>query len=252
MRRSYARARAMLLVPGFCGAMVILPVPAHAGAFEGIAGWEGDVFEQGYGFVAVGLLSPSGPTNKLILGRLTGSYLYYNYEDPNGDVRVRAPGVGVQVGMRWSGEAWAVTLMGGGDLRWERRRFDADREFGNAVAKGGGTAQGEAHFRMGRRWQSTLLINYSGSARYTYGRALALVQLSNLGWTAPTAWFAGIEGIGQGNYESDALQVGGVLTCSILRPQLSLSLRGGFKDASRSESSRREGGYVGAGLYRRF
>jgi cellulose biosynthesis protein BcsS len=229
-----------------------LPSCAHAGAFEGIAGWEGDIFDQGYGFVALGLLSPSGPTNKLFLTRLTGSYLYYNYEDANGDVHVRAPGVGVQAGLRKSGESWAVTLLGGGDLRWERRRYGVDPDFGNAVAKGGATAQGEASFRMGARLQSTLLINYSGSAKYTYGHAQTIWQLSNVHWTAPTAWFVGVEGIGQGNYESDAIQVGGVLTCSILRPQLSLSLRGGFKDASETSTTRRQGGYVGAGLYRRF
>ena len=240
------------LVFGLWAMVLGSPVCAHAGALEGIAGWEGDVFEQGYGFVAVGLLSPSGPTNNLFLGRLTGSYLYYNYEDPNGKVQVRAPGVGVQAGIRRSGQSWAITLLGGGDLRWERRRYRDDPDFGNAVAKGGGTAQGEAYFRMSARLQSTLLVNYSGSARYTYGRALTTWQLSNLHWTAPTAWFVGVEGIGQGNYESDALQVGGVLTCSILRPQLSISLRGGFKDASDTETTRRQGGYVGAGLYRRF
>jgi|GEM_PF-4766936 len=251
MRKHTPAAWAWLSV-GMLGLNLALPVTAWAGAFEGIAGWEGDVFEQGYGFVAIGFLSPSGPSSTVFLGRITGSYLYYNYRDASGGVHVQAPGAGLQLGVSKVGPSWAVALLGGGDLRWERRRVETAPEFGEAVAKGGATLQGEAYFHIGARIQPSLLVNYSGSARYTYGRALTLWQLSNLHWTAPTAWFVGLEAIGQGNYESDALQVGGVLTCSILRPQLSLSLRGGFKDASDSETARRQGGYVGAGLYHRF
>jgi Cellulose biosynthesis protein BcsS len=222
----------------------------RAAGFEGMAGWEGDTFEQGYGFMTLGALFPQGKTN-LVLTRLTGSYLYYNYEDTGGEVRVRAPGVAAQVGYRTGGASWSVSVLGGGDLRWERRRF-GDAGYGGAVAKGGGMAELEAYLRVGSRLEPSFLINYSGSARYTYGRMLALWQCSNLTWSGPTAWFVGVEGIGQGNYESDALQVGGVVQCTLVRSAVSLSVRGGFKDASRSETTRRKGSYLGAGVYHRF
>jgi cellulose biosynthesis protein BcsS len=221
----------------------------HAARVEGIAGWEGDTFEQGYGFLTLGGLLPRGKTDH-VLTRLTGSYLYYNYED-GGQVWVRAPGVAALAGYRREGTSWSVSVLGGGDLRWERRRV-GHVEFGNAVAKGGAMAQVEAYGRWGARLTTSFLINYSGSARYTYGRTLALWQCSNLTWSGPTVWSLGVEGIGQGNYETDALQVGGVIQCTLVRSAVSLSLRGGLKDASSSENTRRQGGYVGAGLYHRF
>jgi cellulose biosynthesis protein BcsS len=226
-------------------------VPCRAASVEGIAGWEGDVFEQGYGFLTAGILFPENE-HLTFLTRLAGSYLYYNYVDSAGEVRVRAPGVAGQCGVRTGRESWDMTLLAGADIRWEKRRMGTAPEFGSAVAKGGATVQGEANVRLGARFKPSFLVNYSGSARYTYGRALFPWQCNNLSWTGPISWFAGVEAIGQGNYESDAVQVGGVLQAAFVHPGFSLSLRGGFKNASSSQTSRRQGGYLGVGFYRRF
>jgi hypothetical protein len=218
---------------------------------EGIAGWEGDAFHQGYGFVTAGLL-PSAGRGWVLPVRVTASYLYYDYRTNGVRVAVRSPGVSTALGVRLARSWGTVTLLSGGEVRWERRERGMAPGPAAAVARGGLILQGEADLEVSRRIRQALLLTYSGSSRYLYGRAAMQWQCTNLDWRGPTSWFLGIEGVGQGNHDTDAVQAGGVIECTLVRARLSLSIHGGYKDSAASDSDRRRGGYFGAGLYRRF
>jgi hypothetical protein len=233
-------------------AILLAPnVPCAAATREGIAGWEGDGFDQGYGFAMLGALLPK--TERLSFPvRLTGSYLYYNFEEAGETVKVKAPGGAVQFGVRTTRDWGVVTALLGGDLRWETRDRETMPRPNSAVARGGVMAQIDGDLRWSKRLHPFWLVNYSGSAHYVYGRAGLRCQVSNLDWRGPLTWAVGVEGIGQGNPDTDAIQAGGTLECTLVRQGLSLSVRGGYKDSASSDQERRQGGYVGAGLYHHF
>jgi hypothetical protein len=241
--RRAAGAGALVAFLLCCGSGVL------AGPLEGIAGWEGDGFHQGYGFATAGLLLNERGGLLLPL-RVSGSYLYYNYRDGGAEVTVRAPGAAAMLGPRLARSWGSVTLLAGGEVRWERRLQEGTSVPAAAVARGGAVLQGEGDFRAGRRLRPVALVSYSGSSRYVYGRAALRWQLTNLDWSGPATWLLGVEGVGQGNRDTDAVQGGATVECSLGR--LSLSIHGGYKDSASSDSARRRGGYIGAGIYRRF
>jgi hypothetical protein len=224
---------------------------ARAGALEGIAGWEGDSFRQGYGFATLGFSHGVGGHLEIPL-RLSASYLYYDYRDGLSRVSVRAPGASLAAGLRSAGRRGSIAMLAGGEVRWERRRTGATRAFAPAVARGGIVLQGEGELRAGRRFRPVVLVSYSGSSRYVYGRSALRWQCGNLDWSGPATWLIGVEGVGQGNRDTDAFQAGATIECSLARAGLSLSLHGGVKSSASTETDRRVGGYLGAGLYRRF
>jgi hypothetical protein len=184
--------------------------------------------------------------------RITGNYLYYNYAEGGETIDVRGPGCAAMTGIRTT-QAWgSAAALAGGEIRWERRDRSSASGASSVVARGSVVAQIEGDFAWGRRLHPFLLVNYSGSARYTYGRVGLRWQVSNLEWRDPLTWSLGLEGVGQGNSDTDALQVGGAVECVLVRSRISLSVRGGYKDSASSDGGRRGGGYVGMGVYRRF
>lgn len=225
--------------------------PGVAAPVETIGGWEGDSFGQGYGFATLGALLDDGRSISFPV-RVTGSYLYYEFEDDGATTRVRAPGAAGLIGIRSNGARATVTLTGGGEARWERRATESGGGFGGAVVRGRGVFEGTAELRVGRRLRPFLLGTYSGSARYLFGRAAIRWQCSNLDWSGPTTWNAGIEATGQGNADTDALQLGGILECAFTRARLSVGVHGGYKSSDSGTGTRRTGGYGGVSLYRRF
>jgi len=220
-----------------------------AATIEGIAGWEGDAFDDGYGFVTAGLIGRDSSAVSIPV-RVTGSYLYYRYHDVLGDTRVQAPGASALAGMRRRGTSGSVSLTAGGEVRRERREPVSGNGIVGVVWRGGLVAQAEGNLSLGR-FQPTALLVYSGASRYWYGRGSLRWQLSNRSWAGPITWFAGVEGVGQGNADADAVQAGAAVECALVRSHLSLSLHGGAKRLS-TGGTRREGGYVGVGLYRAF
>jgi hypothetical protein len=223
---------------------------AWAAPIEAIAGWEGDSFRQGYGFLTAGvLLGEGGPL--VVPIRVSGSYLEYDYEEDGVEISLRSPGTSMVAGLRSVSPRATLTALVGGEVRWERRERPGSGP-SETVARGGLIAQGEADLTLGRRLRPFLLASYSGSARYLYGRALVRWQCSNLDWSQPATWFVGLEAVGQGNADTDAVQAGAAVECAIEPARLSLGLHAGYKNAARSESERREGAYFGVGVYRRF
>jgi hypothetical protein len=222
-----------------------------AGSLEGIGGWEGDGFEQGYGFAMIGGSISASPTLSVPL-RVNASYLYYNYADQGAVTRVSGPGGAALFGLRSTRPWGTLAMMTGGEIRWEKRDRDASSIASAAIARGGAVAQVDGDFAWSKRLRPFLLVSYSSSARYTYGRAGLRWQASNLDWSGPITWSFGFEGVGQGNADTDAVQGGAILECAIVHSRMTLSLRGGYKDSASPDGGRRQGGYVGAGFYRRF
>lgn len=222
-----------------------------AAPFEGIAGWEADGFGQGYGFLTFGTFAGEGGRLSVPI-RITASYLYYDYRAGGTDVSVQAPGTSGSLGLRAAPGWGGFTVLVGSELRWERREREGVSGAPAAVARGGIVVQGELDAAPSRQLRPSLLASYSGSSRYIYGRALLRWQCSNLDWRGPTTWFLGIEGIGQGNQDTEAAQAGGTLDCTIVPAHLTVGIHGGYKRSESSNAPRREGLYAGAGIYRKF
>jgi hypothetical protein len=227
---------------------VAQPVKA-AVTFEGLAGWEGDGFGQGYGFVGAGAVTPIGPRLALVT-RLSASYLYYSFESSGSTTSVSSPGVTGMSGVRATLDRGTVAVLGGYETRWEDRRSDAGGE--ETSVSGGGVLQADTDLGFGRRWRGFLFANYAGAARYLFSRMAVRWQATNLEWTTPTAFFVGIEGIGQGNDESAAAQGGPFLEWSFAPQRLSAAIRGGYKDSWSPDGPHRRGAYAGLSVYHRF
>jgi hypothetical protein len=228
-------------------ALLASPGAVRASSGEVIAGWEGDAFGQGYGFLTLGAAAhDKAPLS--VPFRVSGSYLYYEFDDDAGHVTVQAPGASALVGILRNGHAGSVTLMAGGEGRRERR----ERNTGEAgvVWRGGFVGQLECGLSAGR-FQPQGLVVYSGASKYVYGRALLRWQLSNRAWSGPTTWFAGVEGVGQGNADVSAEQAGLAVDCTLVKPRTTVGIRGGVKRSDSGNGSV-DGGYVGMGLYRAF
>jgi Cellulose biosynthesis protein BcsS len=232
-------------------AAVCWPAAARAdsGKTEGIAGWEGDSHSQGFGFAAVGWLIPAGP--KLVAPlRVTGSYLYYDFESAGTITRVHSPGLALIAGVRLPGQDGSLTFLGGGEVRRERRTTDGGPV--DEQTTSGIVLQADGDGAFSRRWRGYLLANYGGASRYLYARSALRGQVTNLDWKGPTAFFLGFEAIGQGNDESRGVQGGGFAEWNFVPQRASLALRGGYKESWSPGEAHRRGGYFGLTLYRRF
>jgi hypothetical protein len=253
------RVRGRLTLPvarlGLCLATLatlgIAARAAEAGPFELITGWEGDSHVQGYGFVSVRALIPAGAHLTVPLGA-SGSFLYYTYDSSGASIRVRSPGVSLLTGLRVAGSDGSVSVLGGGEIRRERRETGDPTLSTREETNGGFIVQAEADLALARRWRALALANYAGAARYTYGRGAIRYQASNLDWQGPRSLFLGVEGVRQGNDESDAFQFGGFVECSLVPEHLSLALRSGYKESWSPGEVHRRGGYLGLSAYRAF
>jgi hypothetical protein len=224
---------------------------ARAGMFESLAGWEGDSHRQGYGFLGAGALIPAG--HDLILPvRATASYLYYQYDSTSTTISVRSPGISLMGGARLTGVRGNVTAMAGGEVRREHRVSDIAGTPSRDLTTTGVVVQADGDLALSRRWHALALANFAGAASYLYGRGAVRYQATNLEWKGPTTVFVGVEGVRQGNDESDAAQGGPFLEWNFVPQHLSLGVRGGYKESWSPGQPHRTGAYFGATVYRSF
>lgn len=229
---------------------LILPTPVRASALEGLAGWEGDSRQEGYGFVGVGVHSPPWHHVSASVGA-SASYLYYRYDSTNANITVGSPGASLMGGIRVGAPRGSVSLMAGSELRWEHRAIDvlgvaSDRTTHGLVL------QTYDDLALSRRWLATAFGVYVGAAQYMIGRMALRYQITNLDWRKPTTFYLGLEGVRQGNDVSDALQAGGFAEWNIVPQQLSLGLHSGYKETWSPGQNHQPGTYFGIGLYRRL
>jgi hypothetical protein len=77
-------------------------------------------------------------------------------------------------------------------------------------------------------------------------------QMTNLNWKGPTSFFMGLEAIGQGNDESEAVQGGWFAEWNLVPRRVSLALHAGYKERWSPGESHRRGSYLGLAFYHRF
>ncbi|MBI3606345.1 MAG: cellulose biosynthesis protein BcsS [Nitrospirae bacterium] len=241
--------RSLLAVFAVLALVTVAPSAKAAVTLEGLAGWEGDGFGQGYGFVGAGAVKSVGARFALVT-RLSASYLYYSFESSGIATSVTSPGVTAMTGVRTTLAWGSVAVLGGYETRWEDRRSDAGGE--ETSVTGGGVLQADADLGLGRRWRGFLSANYAGAARYLFSRIAVRWQATNLEWTYPVSFFVGGEGIGQGNDESAAAQSGPFLEWMIMPQRLSIAFHGGYKDSWSPGGPHRRGAYGGLSMYHRF
>jgi hypothetical protein len=241
----------LLAMVAMIAVATLVPPRCPASPVDGIAGWEGDGFDQGYGFAMAGVSFRHDRTISFPF-HVSGSYLYYNYDEAGEVIRVSGPGGAALFGIRSTRPWGTLAAQAGGEIRWEKRQREPAGDAGASVARGGIVAQIEGELVWSRRLRPFLFANYSASARYFYGRAGLRWQISNIDWSGPLTWSLGLEGVGQGNADTDAVQGGVTVECSLARSRIALSVRGGYKNSASPDGGRRHGGYVGVGLYRRF
>jgi len=250
MRAARELCRAALLVGALAAAV---PQAALAGGIplEGLGGWEADGLGQGYAFAGVGALATAG-ARVVIPARLQGSYLYYDFLEGAITTTVRSPGVTAMTGLRLTGSRGSLTILGGAEVRWERRNADTLAAPSLRRTSWGQVLQGEGDVALTRRWHILALANYAGAARYLFARASIRHQFTNKDWKGPRTLFAGMEGTRQGNDESDAWGAGGFFECALVPSRISLSARAGYKEVWSPDTLHRKSAYFGAGVYRRF
>jgi hypothetical protein len=241
-------AHALLLL------LAAVPAPgvrAESPAVEALGGWEGDNRAQGYGFAGAGALIPAGK-NLVVPLRALGSYLYYDFNSSGTTTKVISPGVTLMAGIRLVGAKGNFTLLGGGEVRQERRTLEAAGGTTEEHRTSGVVLQGDGDMAFGRRWRGYLFGNYGGASSYLFGRTAMRCQVTNIDWKGPRSFFLGLEGVRQGNDESDALQGGGFAEWNFVPQRISLVLRGGYKESWSPGEEHLRGSYVGIGLYHRF
>jgi hypothetical protein len=223
----------------------------RAGVLEGIAGWEGDSHQGGYGFAGVGALIPARGHLSVPIATSV-SYLYYQYDSSGTTISVRSPGASVMTGVRVRVPRGSISAMAGGEVRREHRDTDPFGAPPSTRTTVGLVLQTFDDVALGRRWQASGFGVYVGAAKYLVGRAALRYQATNVDWKRNLTFFVGFEGVRQGNDVSDAFQAGGFAEWQLMPRQLSLSMHSGYKESWSPGQAHHPGRYLGAGLYCRF
>jgi hypothetical protein len=227
------------------------PDLARAGVLEGVAGWEGDSRQQGYGYLGLGAQLPARGELTVPFS-LSVSYLYYHYDDAGTRISVRSPGASVMSGVRFHAARFSGTVLAGAEIRWEHQETNSLNSLVRRRATTGPVFQFYGEQALASRWQASEFGIYVGSANYIVSRASLRYQLTNVNWKGRTTFFMGIEGVRQGNEFSDAAQVGGFAEWNLLPLRMSLGLHSGYKESWSPGQTHERGQYLGSSLYRRF
>lgn len=213
----------------------------------------GDSHAQGFGFVSLGSIFPLNDHTALV-GRVMGSYLYYNFDTVNGTTDVKSPGVTQLLGTRFSGKGITSLLLGGAEERWNRtiEKFNTGMTSTTRELKLGVVTQGMIDIPVQSWTWMNLFVNYSGVNHYTFGRLGLKHQITNKSYSAPFTLFVGLEGIGQGNTDILSAQGGGLLEGYYAPGKLSLAVSGGYKNSWFPDAPQKRGGYIGVNFYTSF
>ena len=242
------------LIPGAIFWMIaLLPTEclAQAADWESVGGWEAASHQQGYGYVALGpILRPAQVLAVPI--RVSANYLYYAYDSSGTRVMVRSPGISLLSGLRVHGRKATGDLLAGVEVRRDHRSLDSPGSPASEETIPGVETMADADIDLAERWNSYLLLDYTGADRYWYGSGDLKYQLTNLEWSGPTVYFVGANVVREGNDESDEFDLGGFVERGIVRTNLSIGLNAGYQSAGSPGEARQAGGFVGVNLYRRF
>ncbi len=200
-----------------------------------------DTRAEGYEYFGLGA-GQSLNDHWTFMEKAIANFLHYEYDSNSHNIRARAPGAKFQIGPKYFGEGHYFILTGGLDYR----NTSLSREDPKSKTKGGktgGTIEAIYSQDLFARFTTDLIVNYSSIGNFTWGRGRLKYLIS--AEPATQKIFLGLEGIGQGNSDYTAQQVGALLELQRLRENFSIALSGGYKHSSTFSNT----GYLGLELY---
>jgi len=221
--------------------LFLWPLKAVPSELELYTGAAVDTQAQGYEYFGLGYGQPIND-QWTFMGKLIGNFLHYEYESGSDNIRAKAPGFSFKIGPKYFTEGRYFILTAGLDYRnTTLSRNDPDSK--TKGAKTGGTVEAIYSQDLVERLTTDLIVNYSSIGNFTWGRG----RLKYLTVATPGTQklFFGIEGIGQGNSDFTAQQVGAVVELQRLKEQFSIVLSGGYKHSTTFSNT----GYFGLEMY---
>jgi hypothetical protein len=219
----------------FCASIVM------ASELELYTGASVDTEAEGYEYFGLGL-GQSINDHWTFMEKLIGNYLHYEYDSGPHTIRARAPGVRFQIGPKYFSEGRYFILTAGLDYR-NTTLSRSDPKSKTKGGRTGGTIEAIYSQDLLPRLTTDLIIDYSSIGNFTWGRG----RLKYLTFATPGTqrFFIGIEGIGQGNTDYTAQQVGPMIELQRVKEQFSVVLSAGYKHSSTFSNT----GYAGLELY---
>ena len=229
----------------FAGTFFMTAGRALSYEIEGLSGFEIDSKQQGYRYLGIGL-EQSLSSDLKILGRILSSALRYEFDSGSETLSAHSFSVIPSVGIRYHRGPMTMGLYIGEDFRRTKREtiFSGhETEYDNGIS-----IQGELYSPFAKIHSLGLIASYSQPDRSIWNRLRLQRQITNLDFSQPAFFYIGAEVIGSGNTDFRAFQAGGLIGV-VYRPiNLSLTLKGGYKNTSTHKNI----GYGGMELYLKF
>jgi hypothetical protein len=215
--------------------------PAAATEVEIYTGGTVDTRGQGYEYFGLGVGQPLND-HWTFMGKLVGNYLHYEYDSGSPNIKAKAPGARFQIGPKYYSEGRYFILTGGLDYR-NTSLSPNDPGSTTKGARTGATVEAIYSQDLVEKLTMDLIVSYSSIGNFTWGRG----RFKHLASAKPGVQkiFVGIEGIGQGNRDYKAQQVGPMVELQRVKEQFSIVLSSGYKHSSAVSHS----GYFGIELY---
>ncbi len=202
---------------------------------------EGEAVE----YFSVGMMRTLSEPKWIILGRVLGLHVDYKFEVEDEVLEGELSSVTPYIGIRrlFDGYDGSISLLSGPDIEWvEQEHTDAPAR---KERKNGISVQGE----LDKWWPSernlSLILNYKSVDDFFWGRLRVKDGILKLG---DGSLFVGVEGVGMGNADFGALQIGALTELTNVVSNLSVALKAGYKHSS----SFTESAYTGIEFYFSF
>ncbi len=209
----------------------------------------GETDEHGQGF-AYATFSVTQPIDKVfaVTGRVMPSYLTYKYYSGDRLIKAESPGVALLGGVRTMlAPKVSLTLLGGIETRNTTLHPD-DRSADVRGHTTAGVVQGELDAWLTRYLNFFIVASYSGTSNFSYEKAVLKHQITNLDFSKPYSFFAGVEQFYGRNADFRQDGVGPMVQFVYIPANFSVSLSGGYKH----DSTFGQGTYVGFQVYKSF
>lgn len=224
-------------------AAFVFPLHAAAQNYDAIGGAEWDSHGQSFTYLGGGFSRPiDGDIS--ITGRVFAGYLKYKFESSGKTLTAQTPIVTPSVGLKLN-RTWCTLA---GSVGPDFRRIKKDLVSGGTETKSetGAFAQAEAYMWGSEKKSAELIANYSTVDSFIWARGRIKKGLFVIGKN--TDFKIGAEAVRMGNSDFSATQIGLLAEFFDVASNLSVILKGGYKNSTAFSS----GTYGGVELYYGF